>query len=160
MQTHRHGVHFLWHHMIYALNFISRRYTKVYGRYEGLYNHMRIVENHKMTAWSWMLLSQRPLEVPYKNYSVYMYLIPMNRGIVWRWFHARTLKYAEVMLRNRKTRDCIIQKYFCFDASSCITRSVSGIFISCIYVHLKRISCRIEWFLFQLHSQSMHELLL
>ena len=31
-QTHRHGVHFLQHHIIYALNFISRRYTKVYGR--------------------------------------------------------------------------------------------------------------------------------
>ena len=43
-----------------------------------------------------------------------------------------------------------MQKYFRFDASSCITRSVSSIFISCI--HLKRISCRIEWFLFQLHS--------
>ena len=31
-QTHRHGVHFLQHHMIYALNFISRRYTNIYGR--------------------------------------------------------------------------------------------------------------------------------
>ena len=82
-----------------------------------------------------------------------MYLIPMNRRIVWQWFHVRTLKFAEVMLRNRKTRDCIMQKYFRFDASSCTTRSVLGIFISCIYsVHLKRISCRIEWFLFQLHS--------
>ena len=73
----------------------------------------------------------------------------MNRRIIWRWFHVRTLKYLEVMLRNRKTRDCIMQKYFRFNASSCIIRSVIGIFIS---IHLKRISCRIEWFLFQLHS--------
>ena len=41
-----------------------------------------------------------------------MYLIPMNRQIVWRWSHVRTLKYTEVMVRNRKTRDCIMQKYF------------------------------------------------
>ena len=63
-----------------------------------------------------------------------MYFIPMNRRIVWRWFHVRTLKFAEVMLRNQKTRDCIMQKYFRFDASSCITRSVLGIFISCTYI--------------------------
>ena len=75
----------------------------------------------------------------------------MNRRIVWRWFHVRTLKYAEVMLRNQKMRDCIMQKYFRFDASSCIIRSVFRYFHK-LYIHLKRISCRIEWFLFQLHS--------
>ena len=44
-----------------------------------------------------------------------MYLIPINREIIWRWSHVRTLKslkYAEVMLCNQKTRDCIVQKYF------------------------------------------------
>ena len=58
-----------------------------------------------------------------------MYLISINRRIVWRWSYVRTLKYAEVMLHNRKTRDSIMQKYFRLDASACITRSVLGIFI-------------------------------
>ena len=50
-----------------------------------------------------------------------MYLIPMNRQIVWRWSHVRTLKYTEGIVRNRKTRDCIMQKYFRLDAGACIS---------------------------------------
>ena len=46
----------------------------------------------------------------------------MKRRIVWRWSYARTLKYAEVMVRNQKTRDCIMQKYFRLDAGACISR--------------------------------------
>ena len=60
-----------------------------------------------------------------------MYLILMNREIVWWWSHVRTLKYAEIMLCNLKTTDFIIQKqYFRLNASACITHCVIGIFIS------------------------------
>ena len=60
-----------------------------------------------------------------------MYLISMNRQIIWRWSHVRTLKYAEVMLCDRKTKD---QKYFCLDTSACITRGILSISISYIYI--------------------------
>ena len=63
-----------------------------------------------------------------------MYLIPMNRQVVWWWSHVCILNNAEDMLHNRKTRDCIMQKYFRLDASACITRCVLGIFISYVYI--------------------------
>ena len=83
----------------------------------------------------------------------------MNRQIVWRWFHVRTLKYAEVMLCNQKARDCIMQKYFRFDASSCFTHSVLGIFISCIYIW-RGFHVELNGFYFSFIAQSVHELLL
>ena len=50
-----------------------------------------------------------------------MYLIPMNRRIVWRWSHVRTLKYAKLLSRKWKMRDCIMQIYFRLDAGACIS---------------------------------------
>ena len=88
-----------------------------------------------------------------------MYLIPMNRRIVWQWFHVCTLKYADVLLHNRKTRDCILQKYFHFDASSCITHSVLEIFISCIYIS-RGVYVESDGFYFSFIAQSMRKLLL
>ena len=73
-----------------------------------------------------------------------MYLIPMNRQSVWRWFHVRTLKYAEVMLHNHAkmfSLQCQLLYY-----SFCLR------YFHKLYIHLRRISYRIEWFLFQLHS--------
>ena len=50
-----------------------------------------------------------------------------------------------------------MQKYFRFDASSCITRSVLGIIISCIYI-LRGFHVESNGFYFSFIAQSMRKL--
>ena len=58
---------------IFFINFETQRYTKVCRRWEGLHDHMRIIENLENDRF------RATIE------KLCMYLIPMNRRIIWQW---------------------------------------------------------------------------
>ena len=85
------------------------------------------------------------------HYTVYSYSPWRNDS-----FGDGPISISIVCRHNPKTTDCIMQKTHknCSqrDVSACISCHHNSIYSKKFYVDLKLISCRIEWFLFQIHS--------